>query len=62
MLGKAAELVRGLSFAGGHLTIIGGLVPPLLVPVVESGLEGHVGTVDLDVCMSVALLAGDVGE
>lgn len=62
ILAQAAEVVRALSFAGGHLTIIGGLVPPLLVPIVESGLEGHVGTLDLDMCMSVALLGGDVGQ
>ncbi len=62
ILAQAAEVVRALSFAGGHLTIIGGLVPPLLVPVVEPGLEGHVGTLDLDMCMSVTLLGGDVGQ
>ncbi len=62
ILGQAADVIRALSFAGGHLTIIGGLVPPLLVPVVEQGLEGHVGTLDLDMCMSVTLLGGDVGQ
>ncbi len=62
ILGQAAEVVRALSFAGGHLTIIGGLVPQLLVPVVETGLAGHVGTLDLDMCMSVTMLGGDVGE
>ncbi len=62
ILAQAAEVIRALSFAGAHLTIIGGLVPPLLVPMVEEGLEPHVGTLDLDMCMSVALLAGDVGQ
>jgi hypothetical protein len=62
ILGQAADVIRALSFAGSHLTIIGGLVPPLLVPVVEQGLEGHVGTSDLDMCMSVTLLGGDVGQ
>lgn len=62
ILGQAADVLRALSFAGGHLTIIGGLVPPLLVPTVEQGLETHVGTMDLDMCMSVTLLEGDVGQ
>jgi hypothetical protein len=62
ILAQAAEVIRALSFAGGHLTIIGGLVPQLLVPTVEDGLEPHVGTLDLDMCMSVALLGGDVGQ
>jgi hypothetical protein len=55
-------VVRALSFPGGHLTIIGGLAPALLVPQVEPGLEPHIGTLDLDMCMSVNLLAGDVGH
>ncbi|MFZ5438942.1 MAG: hypothetical protein ACOZQL_02980 [Myxococcota bacterium] len=62
ILAQAVDVIRALSFAGGHLTIIGGLVPALLVPVVEPGLETHVGTLDLDMCMSVALLSGDVGQ
>lgn len=62
ILGQAADVIRALSFAGGHLTIIGGLVPPLLVPVLEQGLDAHVGTLDLDMCMSVTLLGGDVGQ
>lgn len=62
ILAQAAEVVRALSFAGGHLTIIGGLVPALLVPIVDTGLEAHVGTLDLDMCMSVTLLGGDVGQ
>ena len=62
ILDQAAEVVRALSFPGGHLTIIGGLAPALLVPQVEPGLEPHIGTLDLDMCMSVNLLAGDVGH
>lgn len=62
ILGHAAEVIRALSFAGAQLTIIGGLVPPLLVSNVEPELEPHVGTSDLDLCMSVALLNGEVGQ
>jgi hypothetical protein len=59
--GEAARIIRAFGFDGGHVTIIGGLVPSLLVPDVEPGLEPHVGTTDLDLCLSVALVEGDVG-
>lgn len=62
ILGQASDVIRALSFAGAQLTIIGGLVPPLLVPVLEPAIEPHIGTSDLDLCMSVALLEGDVGH
>jgi hypothetical protein len=59
--GEAARIIRAFGFAGAHVIIIGGLVPSLLVPQVEVGLEPHVGTTDLDLCLSVALVEGDVG-
>lgn len=60
--GEAARVIRAFSFAGAHVIIIGGLVPSLLVPKVEVGLEPHIGTPDLDLCLSVALVEGEVGE
>lgn len=62
MLGEAARIIRAFGFAGAHVIIIGGLVPSLLVPNVEVGIEPHIGTNDLDLCFSVALVEGDVGE
>lgn len=59
--GEAARIMRAFGFAGAHVIIIGGLVPSLLVPEVEVGLEPHVGTTDLDLCLSIALVEGDVG-
>lgn len=40
----------------GELVIVGGLVPSLIVDQGQEGLERHVGTVDLDVGMEVAIL------
>lgn len=62
LLAEAAWLVQAFGFAGGHVTIVGGLVPGLLVPVLEPGIEHHVGTRDLDLCLSVNLVNGDVGS
>jgi hypothetical protein len=59
--GEAARIVRAFGFAGAHVILIGGLVPSLLVPEVDAGLEPHIGTTDLDLCLSVALVEGDVG-
>jgi hypothetical protein len=59
--GEAARIIRAFGFAGAHVIIIGGLVPSLLVPDVEVGLEPHIGTTDLDLCLSVALVEGNVG-
>lgn len=58
---EAARVLRGFGFASGHVVIVGGLVPSLLVPKPDSGIEPHIGTVDLDVCLSVALVDGEVG-
>lgn len=59
---EAARVIRGFSFAGAHVVIVGGLVPSLLVPDPDDGAERHVGTQDLDLCLSVALVEGKVGN
>jgi hypothetical protein len=57
ILGEAAHVLRIIGFAGEGLTIIGGLVPTLLVPVVDPAYaKPHVGTRDVDLCLSLALL------
>jgi hypothetical protein len=62
LLAEAARVVRAFSFAGAHVVVVGGLVPSLLVPQPEQGLEPHVGTQDLDLCLRVALVDGEVGN
>lgn len=42
-----------------HLVIVGGLVPPLLVPGAESP---HVGSADIDLSLSVAITEGATSE
>jgi len=59
---EAVRVMRSFSFAGAHVVIVGGLVPSLLVPRPEPGLEQHIGTQDLDLCLSVALVDGNVGN
>lgn len=61
LLGEAARLLRGLGFAGNHLTFIGGLVPSLLIPELDPAIAAHVGSGDIDLCLSVALTSGEVG-
>lgn len=57
ILGEAAQVLRIVGFAGDGLTIIGGLVPTLLVPVVDPAYgQRHVGTRDVDLCLSIALI------
>jgi hypothetical protein len=56
---EAADLVRALGFMATHVVLIGGLVPGLLVPILDPGIEPHVGTADIDLCLSVALVEGD---
>jgi len=56
LLNEAASLVHLLGGVGSkHLILIGGLVPPLLVPIAASA---HVGSSDIDFCLSVALTEG----
>lgn len=64
VLGEAAALLRSLGFASRHVVLIGGLVPGLLVRELDpgSGIEPHVGTTDLDVCLSVAIMEGTTGQ
>lgn len=62
ILNEAAAVIREFGFAGRHVILIGGLVPGLLVPVLDPGIEPHVGSRDIDLCLSAALVAGDVGE
>ncbi|RKH10506.1 hypothetical protein D7V97_13540 [Corallococcus sp. CA053C] len=62
LLAEAVHVVRAFGFAGAHVVIIGGLVPSLLVPEPESGIEPHIGTQDLDLCLRVALVEGEVGH
>lgn len=59
---EAAGIVRAFGLASAHVVIIGGLAPSLLVPLPDPGLEPHIGTTDLDLCLSVALIEGNVGE
>lgn len=59
LVAEAAALVRALGFMAPHVVLIGGLVPGLLVPVLDPGIEPHVGTADIDLCLSVALVEGD---
>jgi hypothetical protein len=56
---EAADILRSLGFMAAHVVLIGGLVPGLLVPVLDPGIEPHVGTADIDLCLSVALVEGD---
>ena len=59
VLGEAGNLLRHLEFAAAHTIIIGGVVPSLLV--LDPPGPPHVGTTDLDLCLSVAFVEGDTG-
>src|SRR3954447_4442984 len=61
VLSEAAGLIKALGFAAQHVALIGGIVPGLLVPVLDPGVEPHIGTTDLDVCLSVAIMEGTTG-
>lgn len=58
LVAEAADLMRALGFTASHVVLIGGLVPSLLVPVLDPGIELHIGTADLDLCLSIALVEG----
>jgi hypothetical protein len=60
--GEAAHLLRHLGLAACHTVLIGGLVPGLLVLDPGPGRAAHVGTTDLDFCLSLALVEGDTAE
>lgn len=59
LIAEAADLVRAFGFTAHHIVLIGGMVPGLLVPVLDPGIEPHVGTADIDLCLSLALVVGD---
>ena len=60
MVEEAASLLYLLGGMGAkHLVLIGGLVPPLLV---KEPREAHIGTSDLDICLSVAISQGATAE
>lgn len=62
LVAEAANILKAIGYASDHVVLIGGLVPGLLVPVLDPGLEPHVGTADIDLCLSVALVDGDTAE
>lgn len=62
MLGEAAHLLRAIGFGSHHTILIGGMVPGLLVLDPPDSLRPHVGTTDLDFCLSIALVEGDTAE
>lgn len=51
-----------MGFAAQHAILIGGLVPALLVLDPGHGRPRHIGTADIDLCLSVALVEGDTAE
>lgn len=56
LLREAASLLHLLGGMGSrHLVLVGGMVPPLLVP--EAAAQ-HLGSADIDLCLSVALTEG----
>jgi hypothetical protein len=61
VLGEAAHLLRNVGFAAHHTVVIGGLVPSLLVPSPVTR-RPHVGTTDIDLCLSVAIVDGDTAH
>lgn len=61
VLAEAAHLLRHLGFTAKHTVLIGGLVPSLLV-LDPATNRPHVGTTDLDLCLSVAIVEGDTAE
>jgi hypothetical protein len=61
VLGEAAHLVRHLGFTAAHTVLIGGVVPSLLV-LDPATNRPHLGTTDLDLCLSLAIVEGDTAE
>jgi hypothetical protein len=63
LLGITADVLRSFgSTFGGHVAIIGGLVPTLLVPEPPADMEDHVGTADIDLCLSLHLIDGETSD
>jgi hypothetical protein len=61
VLAEAAHLLRNLGFTAAHTVLIGGVVPSLLV-LDPATNRPHLGTTDLDLCLSVAIVEGDTAE
>lgn len=60
LIGEAASLFYLLGgMAAKHLVIVGGLVPPLLVP---EAADTHIGSADIDLCLSLAITKGATRE
>src|SRR5581483_7338073 len=60
LLVEAASIFYLLGGRGStHLVIVGGMVPPLLVP---EAAEAHVGSSDIDLCLSVAFVEGNTRQ
>ena len=60
LIGEAASLFYLLGgMAAQHLVIVGGLVPPLLVP---EAADAHIGSADIDLCLSPAITSGTTRE
>src|SRR5207244_98671 len=62
VLDEAAGLLKSIGFAAHHVILIGGSVPGLLVPELDPGIEPHIGTTDLDFCLSVAITEGETAQ
>src|SRR5260370_7093531 len=62
VLDQAAGLLKSIGFAAHHVSLIGGSVPGLLVPELDPGIEPHIGTTDLDFCLSVAIVEGETAQ
>jgi hypothetical protein len=59
-IGEAASLFYLLGgMAAKHLLIVGGLVPPLLIP---KAADPHIGSADIDLCLSLAITSGTTRE
>ena len=59
VLNEAAWLLKHLGFAATHTVLIGGLAPSLLV---LDSPNPHIGTTDLDLCLTLAIVDGDTAE
>jgi hypothetical protein len=60
LIGEAASLFHLLGgMASKHLVIVGGLVPPLLIP---EAADAHIGSADIDLCLSLAITGGDTRQ
>jgi hypothetical protein len=59
LLDGLERVLRCFGPARAHVTVIGGLVPSLLVPQPDG--DRHVGTADIDLCLTVALADGATG-